>query len=773
MTDPTRSDIERRALALLEMLADQAGDPQALAGLLENEHPAIAERVRQITGMASRRDAMPTDLGQAGSLHFIAPPERFGPYRFVAPVGHGGMGEVWRGERADGLFDQVVAIKLIQPHLQVRAGEAFESERRILARFEHPGIARLIDGGTTEDGRSCLVMEFVDGAQFDVACSALPLSGRIGLFRQALLAVCYAHGRLVAHGDLKPSNILVDGAGRVRLLDFGIARLITDEASAFLLSGAVTSSFASPARLAGEPPSITDDVFALGRLLALIVGTTADVDLAAIIAKATAKDPTARYASTDPLLADLDNWQAGRPVSARPDSLGYRTAKFVARNRVPVIAATLAILVLAGTTVVATIASFRAERAQAKATARYEETHGIANYLLFDVMQRLSSQPNSLKLRTDIAATAQGYLDRLAALPDADDTTRIDTAKGLRQLAAYQGKPGAANIDRPQAARENLRKALGLVQPVAGDAAKALSAAIILDQETIAANTDNDLKLANRLLAQAHALIFARHPPDPGLAAAYYSHKANLVSWEGDSAGEIAAAEAGLELPRAANDKDAMATEEMLLDQLEEGWLYARHIDRMLPVAQKQMYLAEAMHRRWPEDQAIVSRLVGARYNVGVAFNELGRYDEALQVLTQGSAEAKAAAQFEPLDRWAEAEWRSIDSTRAQALAFLHRYDEAMAIDHTWTARALAQWQADPANQRRMRGYVEMLAMTGEAQELNRRYVEECRTDAQTLAVYQKMRSVGALTQADLDMNVKLLNQRMAKNCKQTSAGAH
>ena len=766
MTEPTRTEIERRALAVLEMLADQPGDSQTVARLIDAEHPAVAERVRQIMAMSARRDAMPTDAGQADPARFVAPPERFAAFRFVEPVGQGGMGEVWRGERADGLFEQVVAIKLIQPHLQVRAGEAFESERRILARFEHPGIARLIDGGTTDDGRACLVMEFVDGTAFDAACAALPLAGRIALFRQALVAVGYAHGRLVAHGDLKPSNILVDGEGRVRLLDFGIARLITDEASAFLLSGAVTSSFASPARLAGDPPSITDDVFALGRLLALIAGADADTDLAAIIARATAADPAARYSSTDPLRADLDAWQAGKPVSARPDTLRYRTARFVARNRAPVLAATLAIAALAGTTVVATIASIRAERAQAKATARYEETHGIANYLLFDVMQRLTNQPNSLKLRTDIAATAQGYLDRLAALPDADDTTRIDTAKGLRQLAAYQGKPGAANIDRPAAARANLRKAFDLVRPVPGAEAAALSAAILLDQETLAANTDNDLKLADRLLDQARALIFARHPPDPDLAATYYSHKANLRSWEGDSAGEIAAAQAGLALPRTADDKDAMRTEEMLLDQLEEGWLYSHHADKMLVVAQKQMALAETMHRRWPEDQAIVSRLVGARYNVGVAFSELGRYALALDVLTRGSAEAKAAAEFEPLDRWAEAEWRSIDSTRAQALAFLHRYDEAMAIDHAWTARVLAEWQADPANPRRMRGYVEMLAMTGEAQGLNRRFAEECRTDAQTLAVYQKMRRLGALTQADLDMNVKLLNQRMATNCK-------
>jgi len=762
---PDKTEIERQALAVLETLADHADDPAMLARLLRDVDPAVAERVRRITSMSARRDVMPTDLPGLQASRFLAPPERFGAFRFVEPIGQGGMGEVWRGERDDGLFEQVVAIKLIQPHLQVRAGEAFESERRILARFEHPGIARLIDGGTTADGRACLVMEYVDGVAFDVGCESRSLRDRIALFRLALIAVAYAHGRLVAHGDLKPSNILVDGSGRVRLLDFGIARLITDEASAFLLSGAVTSSFASPARLAGEPPSIADDVYALGKLLTLIVGATVDADLAAIIAMATAPDAAARYSSIDPLLADLDNWQAGRPVSARADTLRYRTAKFVARNRVPVAAATLAVLALMATTVLATIASIRAERARAEAAARYEDTHGIARYLIFDVMQHLENQPRSLKLRTEIAATAQGYLDRLAALPAADTATRIDTAEGLRQLAAYQGKPGTANIDQPQAARANLRKALGLVRQLPGDAARALTAGILLDQETLAANTDNDLKLADRLLEQARVLIFAANPPDPTLAATWYSHKANLVSWEGDSAGEIAAAQAGLALPRARDDKDAMRIEELLLDQLEEGWLYSHHPDKMLVVAQQQMHLAEDMHRRWPDDQAIVDRLVGARYNVGVAFNELARYDQALQVLTQGDDEAKAAAAFDPQDRWAETAWRSIDATRAQALAFLHRYDEAMAIDRFWIATTLAEWRADPANRRRMRAYVEMLAMTGEAQALNRRFADECRTDAQTLAMYQKMHQLGALAQSDLAMNVKLLNARMASNC--------
>lgn len=275
MKPPRSPDIERLALNLIEELADHPGDIGFRHGLLNAQEPEVKARVVELERMSRAVDMMPTELPGADYSHGQVAPERFGPFRFTTHLGAGGMGDVWRGERDDGLYDQNVAIKLIQSHLQTRAGEAFEAERRILARLEHPNIARLIDGGLTADGRPCLVMEFVDGKPIDEICGNLPLRRRIALFIDAAGAVHYAHSRLIAHGDLKPSNILVDSDGRVRLLDFGIARLLADEAQALQLSGAVTASFASPQRMAGDPPSIADDVFASGRLLSLIIGNRA------------------------------------------------------------------------------------------------------------------------------------------------------------------------------------------------------------------------------------------------------------------------------------------------------------------------------------------------------------------------------------------------------------------------------------------------------------------------------------------------------------------
>ena len=757
--------VDLRALDLFGRLLSRPGNDRFRRRLLQRELPVVLDRLAQLEAADLRREAMPTQALFGMGTVLVEAPERIGPFRLTERLGQGGMGDVWRGERDDGLFDQVVAIKLIAAHLDASAAEAFEAERRILAQIDHPDIVRLTDGGVTPDGLPYLIMEYVDGSPFDVAVAGLPLDQRIRLFLQLARVVQFAHGRLVAHADLKPSNIMVDTQGRVRLLDFGIAQLLSREGAAAPSSGAMTREFASPERQAGAPPSIADDVYALGRLLTLVIADGGDGDLAAIAAQACADDADRRYSTVAGLAADLERWLSGLPVAARPATFRYVAGKFIARNRRPVLLASLAVAALLGTTIVATLASIRAEQARADATARYAETHGMANYLIFDVLRRLENQPHSLQLRIDIARTAQGYLNALAGLPSTNRAILMDTARGLQQLAAYQGKPGMANLDQPDAARSNLSRALALIEPLSDDAARLLRARIILDQEAISANTDNDLKLARRQLEAARPLVFRPPAPDPALAASFYVHEANLVSWEGDNAAQIKISQAGLALIAGRTEKPFLALREHLLDQLEEGDLYTHQPLEMLKVAKDEMRLAEEMHRRWPEDHDIISRVIAARVNVGTAYSELSRYAEALAVLQTGSDEARAEAEFEPLDRWAESEFRSVDSTRAQALSFLHQYDAAMKIDQVWTARALAQWRADPRNMRRMRNYVQMLAMTGEAQGYNKRFADQCKTDAATMDVYQQMRRLGALTQSDLDVNVKLLRERMAKNC--------
>lgn len=190
------SAVEQRVLALMERLLAHPGNVRFRARLLKNESTAVLARIEALERAGAAKGSMPTELPPGLEAEPLPPPERFGSFAITQRIGAGGMGEVWEGQRDDGLFEQRVAIKFIQPRLQVRAAEAFAAERRILARLEHPGIARLIDGGITADGRPCLVMEFVDGEPIDEAGAGVALPERLRRFADAARAVHYAHSQL-------------------------------------------------------------------------------------------------------------------------------------------------------------------------------------------------------------------------------------------------------------------------------------------------------------------------------------------------------------------------------------------------------------------------------------------------------------------------------------------------------------------------------------------------------------------------------------------------
>ena len=353
---------------------------------------------------------------ESGAVPVEAPTERrardhVGVYVLDKPLGEGGMGEVWRARRGDGLTQQAVALKFLHAHLaRSSARERFLREGRILGQLEHPNIARLLDAGIEPPATPYLVIEYIDGERIDRWCDAkrLDIDARIRVFLQVCDAVAHAHAHLVVHRDLKPSNILVSTDGRVKLLDFGIAKLVEagegrgEETELTRLGGrALTPEYAAPEQVLGQPVTVATDVYSLGILLYLLLcglrpyanddtsplqleravleeqpttpsrmrtrdpvdarvhaecrGTTPDRlrrrlagDLDTIVLKALKKAPAERYASVPGLAEDLQRFLDHRPVLARPDSLLYRARKYVARHRVGVAAGTLAVLALVG-----------------------------------------------------------------------------------------------------------------------------------------------------------------------------------------------------------------------------------------------------------------------------------------------------------------------------------------------------------------------------------------------------------------------------------------
>ncbi len=271
--------------------------------------------------------ALVRSLLHSAGMAELASGANLGPFRIVREIARGGMGIVYLACRADGEYEQDVAIKwLPQGRLDAAALQLFRHERQILASLRHPHIARLLDGGHGEDGHLWFAMEHVEGEAVDrhAAAHGLGWRERVQLLLPVIDAVQFAHGRLLLHRDIKPDNVRVDADGRAKLLDFGIAALVSDGDA----QRAFTPGYASPEQLAGAAPQVASDIWQLGRLLdAVLAAGTAPAlprDLSAIVAKAMAADPARRYATASALQADLRRVLAYQPVGARPPSLLHR-----------------------------------------------------------------------------------------------------------------------------------------------------------------------------------------------------------------------------------------------------------------------------------------------------------------------------------------------------------------------------------------------------------------------------------------------------------------
>jgi serine/threonine-protein kinase len=378
------ASLRRQVECLLEAAADDGGPLDADAG----------ERFATLMEEVFDRD----ESAASGA------PQQVGPWRIVHEVGRGGMGVVYLAERAEDDFEQRVALKLLKRGLDTDEIVArFARERKILARLEHPAIARLIDGGLSEDGRPYLTMEYVQGVPINDYCSEreLGLSERLSLFRRVCEAVHFAHRKLIAHRDLKPSNILVTTDGDLKLLDFGVAKVVGgDDGEGDFLTRVgdqpLTPAYAAPEQLRGEPASTASDIYSLGTILfELLAGRrpnrpsangdrngnddivmrpseaaradtesvpgneTAAVpqkavprriarDLDAIVATAMRGEPDRRYPSAQALAEDIRRFLDDEPVWARPDTAAYRIGKFVRRHRIGTTASALLLLALMG-----------------------------------------------------------------------------------------------------------------------------------------------------------------------------------------------------------------------------------------------------------------------------------------------------------------------------------------------------------------------------------------------------------------------------------------
>ena len=477
LDDACRGDLElRNQVESLLLANDQAGEFIA--------SPALVE-----AGLVLQTDLAAESV--AG--------RRIGPYEVVRKLGSGGMGTVYLAARADEQFEKQVAIKIVKRGMDTESIlRRFVMERQILANLEHPNIARLIDGGSTEDGLPYFVMEYIEGVQITKYCEVNRLSTneRLTLFRKVCAAVQYAHQNLVIHRDLKPANILVTKDGTPKLLDFGISKLLntnwtdnsTDRTSSILRL--MTPEYASPEQLRGLTITTAADVYSLGIVLyELLSGhrpfrfpshlpeemvrvllteeperpSTAVTrksdetdltrehqqtvnrlsrslrgDLDNIALKALRKDRERRYASVHELSEDIRRHLDGLPVNARPDTFVYRTSKFVRRHRAAVAMSSLMVVTLASATAITSWQGHVAQRERQKADRRFAEQRKLANSLITEVQKALHDVPHSVPAQRMLAQKSLEYLNDLGTDAGDDPEFLGDLATAYLNLGYLQ-----------------------------------------------------------------------------------------------------------------------------------------------------------------------------------------------------------------------------------------------------------------------------------------------------------------------------------------------
>lgn len=497
--------------------------------------------------------------------------EKVGPWEIQEEIGRGGMSTVFLANRVDGQFDRKVAVKFLHGLFPGKhTAERMKAEQNILAQLDHENICKLLDAGITENGRPYFIMEYIDGVPIDQYCrdNNLSIDEILTLFEQVCGAVLYAHQRLVVHRDLKPGNILVGKNGKIKLLDFGISKIVTEEPELDITNTKtalhmMTPEYASPEQVRYDPVTTSTDVYSLGLVLCklltrqlpydvqqkspLEIGNIilesdakkpstiaaesqktgsgpADErshlqlqkslrgDLDNIILMSLRKDPARRYGSVDQLLRDIRNFRADRPVQARPESVTYIASKFIKRNWSGVLMAASGVVLLCLAVVFSLRQATIAQEQKQIAESRLMDVRDLTGSLMFDVHDAVAPLPGSTTARALIAEKASEYLGRLSEIEGENPDLNLKLAASYRKIGDLLGNPTTSNLGRSSEALESYSKAedrLNRIADAASDFDPLITRekAVLLEKKSDVLASIGELELAEELQRESVALF--------------------------------------------------------------------------------------------------------------------------------------------------------------------------------------------------------------------------------------------------------------------------
>ena len=671
----------------------------------------------------------------------LPPGTILGDCRIESLLGEGGMGEVYLAQ--DTVLGRKVAVKLLKRHLDDSdLLRRFRHERRILAGLTHPGIARLYGAAVSPEGRSYLVMEYVEGERLDHYCDhhGLGIPERLALFRQVCAAVAYAHGNLVIHRDLKPANLRVTPGGEPKLLDFGVAKLLDSgqttaapDVRTLTLAAAMTPEYASPEQLRGESITVASDVYSLGVVLyelltgerpyhfknrrpdevarviceeeirrpSTVVGRAAGAarhpafarrqrqlagDLDNIVAMALRKEPARRYASVAQFAEDIRRHEAGLPVLARKDTTGYRVSRFVRRHRKWVAAAALILLALVAGLITTAWEARRADR-------RFEDVRRLAHSILFEVEPQIASLTGATAARSTLVKRALEYLDSLSQEAGGNRELRGELATAYEKVGDVQGNPGQSNLGDLKGALASYRKArelwLSMLASAPHDAM--LRHHLATNEEQLGVllwwdnRTDDALAMDRDALTIRRALLAAQ----PGSVefrqglASLLVNLADVYAWNGQTTGALKDYGEALPILQAfAADRPTDAARQISLARCLSRLGIARRDVPDVPGALDAFHRAQdllaAVIQRDPNNQSARAGAWYASYQECVVYEEKEELAQALPLAARTVAMAEEMVRADPKDSSIAHDLAISDQAYGEALSQAKRWPEAI-----------------------------------------------------------------------------------------------